>query len=284
MNISKRFIPTTTSPKGLLEKSGKHRHYGRDLLIDNEIITYDDLQTSPPYGFIGCKRGAYGTHPAKHNKGSKIKNLAEFIGFFEPDVESDLYDIVVRNLARTIDEVKFDMIYTDGLGENLNFYGKEPLWYIHNIAINKLYNYTKREILWGRSPSCEWSWHVFCRNNTTDFVTRGIIRHFDVSLSDGWLGWCIREMIPYEFGWFGFFGKEIDRDATLPREIEYAFSKTCAYNGAMSIETNLSSLKANGRTNEIFTIMKNWEDLKFKNYFSEDALVKIQEKGKEFTL
>jgi len=91
-------------------------------------------------------------------------------------------------------------------------------------------------------------------------------------------------MIPYEFGWFGFFGKEIDRDATLPREIEYAFSKTCAYNGAMSIETNLSSLKTNGRTKEIFAIMKNWEDLKFKNYFSEDALLKIQEKGKEFTL
>ena len=104
------FIPITSSPKGLLDKAGKHRHYSRDLRIGNEIITYDDIQAEPPYGFTGCTRGAYGTIPAEHRAGDAIDNLAEFIGFFEPDVESELYDRVARNLGNVIDYYGFDMI------------------------------------------------------------------------------------------------------------------------------------------------------------------------------
>ena len=52
---------------------------------------------------------------------------------------------------------------------------------------------------------------------------------------------------------------------TKPREIEYGYSKSCAYDCAMSLETYFASLKANGRTKEIFGIMKNWEGLKLDN-------------------
>ncbi|MEO8132308.1 MAG: hypothetical protein ABI822_34750, partial [Bryobacteraceae bacterium] len=51
------FLPTTTSPLGLLGKNDKSRFHCRDLRIGDEIITYDDLKTSPPYGFTACLRG-----------------------------------------------------------------------------------------------------------------------------------------------------------------------------------------------------------------------------------
>ena len=273
------FIPVTTSPKGFLEKSGKSRSYNRDIQIDNEIITYDDIQTTTPYGFIGCTRGAYGTHPAKHNAGSKIEDIAECWGFFEPDIESDLSDIVLSKLAWVMDYCGFDMIYPDAIGGS----GRGPSWYMTNIGVNKLYNYTKREILWAHYPVCNWAWHIFVRGNTTDFVTRGVVEHFDiVSINNSRGG--VANLQPFEFGWFGLFEKRIDRHATIPREIEYAYSKTCAYNCAMSIETNISSFRENGRSEELLIIMKNWEELKFDNYFSVNAIKKIQEKGKEFTL
>lgn len=273
------FIPITTSPKGLLEKSGKSLTDNRDIQIDNEIITYDDIQATPPYGFVGCKRGAYGTISARHQKESKIQNIGECWGFFEPDIESDLGDIVSRNLAGAMDNIEFDMIYP----ENVSGSGYGPSWYLANVIVNKLYNYTKREILWAHEPASNWAWHVLARGNTTDFVTRGIIEHFDIASIDNSRRFAA-DLQPFEFGWFGFFGKEIDRDATIPREVEYAYSKTCAYNGAMSIETNLDALRANGRTKEMFAIMKNWEDLKLENYFSKNAIEKLQQKGKEFTL
>ena len=277
------FLPTTTSPRGLLDKAGKHRHYGRELLIGNEIITYDDLQIEPPYGFTGCTRGAYGTHPADHGAGAKIENFAEFIGFFEPDVESDLYDRLVRKMAWVIDYYGFDMIYPDGIGENLAFYGKDPAWYISNLAVSKLYHYTERDMLWAHSPVSNWSWHVFARGNTTDFVTRGMVEHFDiVSVANS--KQTSLDLQPFEFGWFGYFGKEIDRDATRLREVEYAYAKTCAYDCAMSLETNLATLEENGRTREIFALMKDWEELKLEHYFSAPAIEALREPGREYSL
>jgi hypothetical protein len=69
------FIPTTASPAGLLAKADKSRYAGRDLLLGDEIVTYDDLQTSPPYRLTGCKRGAHGTVATGHPAGANIDNL-----------------------------------------------------------------------------------------------------------------------------------------------------------------------------------------------------------------
>ena len=83
------FIPTTTSPDGLLAKADKSRFHGRDLRIGDEIVTYDDLQATTPYGFIGCKRGAHDTAAAAHPAGVAIDNFAEFIDYYLPDIKSE---------------------------------------------------------------------------------------------------------------------------------------------------------------------------------------------------
>ena len=102
------FIPTTNSPTGLLTKADKSRFHGWDLRIGDEIITYDDLQTMPPYGFTGCIRGAHGTTVSAHPAGSAIDNFSEFIGFYRPDVKSQLYDRVARAEAEALDKFGFD--------------------------------------------------------------------------------------------------------------------------------------------------------------------------------
>ena len=57
------FIPTTASTAGLLAKADKSRFHGRDLRIGDEIVTYDDLQTTAPYGFTGVQ-----TRRARHRR------------------------------------------------------------------------------------------------------------------------------------------------------------------------------------------------------------------------
>lgn len=277
------FIPTTKSPAGLLSKADKSRFHGRDLRIGDEIITYDDLQTTPPYGFTGCIRGAHGTMAAAHAAGSAIDNLSEFIGFYRPDVRSQLYDRVARAEAEALDKFGFDYIYPDGTGENLAYWPDEPLWYITNLLTAKLFRCTQREVIFAHEPISDYSWHVFSRGNTTDFVQAGIIEHFDrVTLAGARRS--IHDLQPFEFGWFGFLTHSTDRDATRPREMEYAWSKALAYGAAMSLETSKKSLDGNGRTGEIFALIKNWEDLKLGGYFPETIREQLKEPGKEFTL
>ena len=277
------FVPTTTSPAGLLTKADKSRFHGRDLRIGDEIITYDDLQTTPPYGFTGCARGANGTMPAAHEAGSAIDNFSEFIGFYRPDVKGQLYDKVARVEAEALDKFRFDYIYPDGTAENLGYWPDEPLWYATNLLTAKLFRYTRRDVMFAHSPVSDYSWHVFSRGNTTDFVQAGIIEHFDrVSLAGA--RESMRDLQPFEFGWFGFFTHATDGDATRPREMEYAWCKALAYGAAMSLETTKKSLDGNGRTGEIFALIKNWEDLKLRDSFPETIREQLKAPGKEFAL
>lgn len=277
------FIPITTSPAGLLAKSDKSRFHGRDLRIGDEIITYDDLKLTEPYGFTGCKRGAHGTVAAAHSAGAAIDNFSEFIDYYRPDVKSDLYDRVARNAAAALDKFGFDYIYPDGTGENLGYWPDQPEWYAYNLLISKLVGYTKRDVMWAHVPITDYSWHIFSRGNTTDYVHTGVIEHFD-RVSVAGAKDSMAELQPFEFGWFGFFTHAYDNRATRPREMEYAWSKALAYGAAMSLETRKSALDANGRTREIFSIVRNWEELKLKGYFPERIREQLKAPGREFAL
>jgi hypothetical protein len=277
------FLPTATSPAGLLAKTDKSRYAGRDLLLGDEIVTYDDLQTSPPYGFTGCKRGAHGTTPANHPAGAEINNLAEFIDYYLPDIESALYDRVAHAEAAALDKFGFDYLYPDGTGEYLPYWPGPPAWYIYNLLASKLYGYTRREVMFGHTPITDYSWHIFSRGNTTDYVHTGLIEHFDRESVAG-TKWCVADLLPFEFGWFGYLVHAADAEATRPREMEYAWSKALAYGAAMSLETNKKTLDANGRTREIFATIRNWEELKLQNYFSKQIREQLKKPGQEFTL
>ena len=277
------FIPTTTSPAGLLAKGDKSRFHGRDLRIGDEIIVYDDLRTTAPFGFRGCRRGAHGTVAAAHEAGVAIDNFSEFIGHYRPDVRSDLYDRIARSEAAALDKFEFDYIYPDGIGENVGYWPEGPLWYVKNLLVSKLFNATQRDVMFAHEPVSDYSWHVFSRGNTTDCVQTGIIKHFDrVSLAGA--ARCVNDLEPFEFGWFGYFTHSLIGNATRPREMEYAWCKALAYGAAMSLETNKAALDANGRTGEIFATIKKWEELKLSGYFPARIKAQLREPGREFTL
>ena len=277
------FLPTTASPAGLLTKTDKSRYSGRDLLVGDEIVVYADLQTSPPYGFKGCQRGAHGTTAASHPAGATIDNLAEFIGYYLPDLAGSLYDRIARAEAAAMDKFGFDYIYPDGTGEYLAYWPDPVPWYQYNLLVSRLYGYTRREVMFAHTPITDYSWHIFSGGNTTDYVHTGVIEHFDRESIEG-RKWCIADLLPFEFGWFGYLLHAPDAEATHPREMEYAWSKALAYGAAMSLETNKKTLDANGRTREIFAMIRNWEELKLRNYFSDQIREQIKQPGREFTL
>jgi hypothetical protein len=282
LGITDTFIPTTTSPAGLLAKKDKALYfYGRDLRIDDEILVYDDLQTTEPYGFIGCKRGAYGTMAAAHRRGTAIHNLAQMVSGYHADWTGDLYDRIARAEGAALGQFQFDFIYTDGSGATPGY--SLPDWYLSNLVFSKLYGYARREVMFGLHPPTDYTWHIFIRGNTVDWVKTGIIENFDrVSLAGAER--AVADLQPSELGWFGYFTYRLDGNSTRPREMEYAWSKALAYGSAVSLETNKAALDGNGRTPEIFSIIKNWEELKLAEYFPNRIREEIRIPGKEFTL
>lgn len=72
--------------------------------------------------------------------------------------------------------------------------------------------------------------------------------------------------------------------ATKPREMEYAWSKALAWGAAVSLETAKANLDANGRTKDIFALIKNWEQLKLSGYFPKHIRQQMKTPGQEFAL
>ena len=59
-------IPTVESPAGFGTSSGYWAYRGTDVLIDEEIVHYQALNTQSAFGLTKCTRGAYGTKTAAH--------------------------------------------------------------------------------------------------------------------------------------------------------------------------------------------------------------------------
>lgn len=122
------------------------------------------------------------------------------------------------------------------------------------------------------------NWHIYSRDAQTDWVARGVKGHIDKVKIKGVLD-TYKSLMPAEFGWFGYFTETPSYHATQPDEIEYLCNKCLGYNAPLSIETSVDTLKKNGWTPEILSIIKNYEMLRLKNYFSEEVKAKLREPG-----
>jgi len=84
----------------------------RYIICDDEIIEYTELGD---HCLKGCVRGALGTKPMAHDKGTKGHNTKRRYNIFVPDAGGPLFDKVARATADFANECGFDAYYFDGL-------------------------------------------------------------------------------------------------------------------------------------------------------------------------
>ena len=278
------FIPTTTNPNGLLSGGDKAVHYGRDLRIGDEIIIYGDLQRSEPFGFTGCIRGALGTKRSRHTGGAAIDNFAEFYwSYYKPDLQSELFDRIMRAEAALLDEFEVDYYYPDGSGENTNQYPPVlPDWYVRGLAAVKRFHYTTREVRFAHGVPSNFSWHIFTQGNHSDSVQVGVIEHFNRSLAES--ARSRADLQSFDLGWLGYFTHNVTGPATRPREMAYAWCKALAHEAPISLSTDKARLDGNGRTGEILAMIRDWEQLKIAGYFPDQIREQLKQPNREFAL
>ncbi len=294
------FIPTVEPPRGVPTKPKPYYvGGGNEIQIDDEIIIYEGISLEPPYGFTGCTRGARGTKPARHQRGAKIHHLAEIFGFYIADAESTLLDEIAERIAKIVNECGFDMVYLDG-AEAASLQG--AWWYYIPKVQLAFTSRFKREVLVqgasytvsiyrGQGTMLEWrdeqldhfNWHIYSRDAQTDRVRRGVKGHVDKVKIPGVLK-VKANLMPAEFGWFGIFTKTSSYPATEPEEIEYLCNKCVGYDSPLSIETTIRTLRENGWTPRMLSIIKDYETLRLGGYFSERDRMRLRQPRAEFRL
>ena len=104
----------TAEKPGNLDTLWAYGSQGNVLRIGDELIQYDAIARTPPYGFTACHRGAFGTKVLPHERGTPVHHLFVRYQTFQPDENSSLVDDLAAAIAHVYNTCGFDMIYQDG--------------------------------------------------------------------------------------------------------------------------------------------------------------------------
>ena len=153
---------------------------GLDMQIDEEIVTYRSVNTTPGnFSLGGITRGAYGTHPASHAAGATVFHLIQGGNGLLPDPDSSLLDEIVGNILRVYNEAGFEMLYLDGL-EGHSHTGPcgasgctRAMFQVHESVWRQLS--PGRDALVESSTTGGYLWHLNARSGQADWAGTGTV-------------------------------------------------------------------------------------------------------------
>lgn len=288
------------------------------LRIGDELIEYNGVTNKPPYKFTGCKRGVNGTTASSHEKGENAFHLREMFGRFVPGPETALFKEIARRTSDIVNKCDFDGIYFDAIDGSDILGGEENFWYYGTKFIFEVAKNLERPVGMEMSSMSHLWWHYRSRWQAWDRPIRGYKKFIDVHStaikSSGiflpdiiksneyehglWRGNTpliekYAEMengglcLPLHFGWWGNqTWNPPQGEPTFPDDVEYLCCKMIGNNAGLSMLGGVDeeTIHDNPLFGRLVPIIRQYEELRHKNYFNDTVRSQLRQPGKEFTL
>jgi hypothetical protein len=251
----KSTVLCTTEKPGDLDTIWAYSGRGNVLQIGDELIQYDAITRTPPYGFTGCHRGAFGTKVLPHGGGALIHHLFVRYQTFQPNENSSLVDDVADVIARVYNTCGFDMIYQDGSeGMPGGGYGMARMR-------EAIFKRLRGDVLVEASAWGHYEWAFHSRFGAWDYPNWGLKRFVDAHCRAN-EDFRTAALLPGQLGWWVIFGPDRDHPAETPDEFEYLCCKSLAYDTPTSFEGVSVGVPANARQNEYLAMLGRYEKLR----------------------
>ena len=278
----------TAEPPGDLDTVWGYGSRGNVLRVGDELIKYSGLSRQPPYGFTGCERGALGTRADSHEKGASVGHLFVRWSYFHPDEKTTLVDDIAEAIAQVYDTCGFDMIYMDGVTEDVH-----GGWHGAARIRRAIYEKIKRPVLVEASCWDYHSWPFHSRLGAWDHPKHGLKRFVDLHCRlwepdiDGRVTQrhIQSTLLPTQLGWWVIFGPTRDHRGEFPGEFEYLCSKALGHDSPVSFQgIQADHPPLNARRDEYLAMAGRYERLRLANYFSDSVKARLRQEGDEFRL
>jgi hypothetical protein len=269
---------STLEPPGNFDVVWAYSGRGNVIRIDDELIQYAALGREPPCGFLQCRRGAFGTKPARHEKGAAVDHLFVRYQCFQPDENSTLVDELAEAIARVFNACGFDMIYMDGAE------GMSGGWYGVARMREALFRKLKGRVLVEASEWGYHSWPFHSRLGAYDYPNWGLKRFTDMHCR-ATEDYRRATLLPAQLGWWAILGPSRDHPAEFPDEIEYLCCKSLALDAPMSFQgITPGEQPPNARQEEYLAMIGRYERLRLSNYFSSEVRQRLRAEKEDFQL
>ncbi len=283
LNTEDSIIVVKESTENISITTGFFVQNSRILRIGDELIEFSGATKSAPYKFTGCKRGFNGTKATTIQPNEKVYHLKEMFGLFVPDPESNLFTEIARNHADVVNENGFDGIYLDAIDGSSILDGPENSWYYSTKFVVEIARNLKRPVGMEMSSMEHLYWHYRSRWQAWDTPNRGFKKFIDIhssSISGGLL-------LPLQLGWWrNYTWKPPVVEPTFTDDIEYMCCKMIGNDAGLALlgGVDKKEVEINPSFKRLNAIIKKYEVLRHKNYFSDSIRALLRQPGKDFTL
>ncbi|MGI6087872.1 MAG: hypothetical protein ACOYCD_08035 [Kiritimatiellia bacterium] len=185
---------------GLPEEIGYHIRRSMTLQVDDELIEFTRVNHRAPFGVGGCRRGAWGTRATPHAAGTVAHHLKGCWGMFAPDGESTLFSEIAGNIAHTVNECGFDMIYLDGLDGIHILDGEEARWHYGGRFAFEVFRQLRQPVIMEMAAFLHHLWFLRSRMGAWDYPVRGYTPFMDHHVRSN--AQCARIFLPAHLGWW----------------------------------------------------------------------------------
>ena len=306
------------STAGISTTTGFFVRNSLSLRINAEIIEFTGVTTQPPYKFNGLKRGACGTKASSFPTGASVHHLREMFGRFVPNPESPLFDTIAAETAEIVNNCGFDGIYFDAIDGSDILGGEENFWYYGTKFIFAVAKRLVRPVGMEMSSMSHHWWHYRSRWQAWDRPVRGYKRFIDIHaaaikstrlflpaeiksnenehglwrghapLIDKYAGMENGGLLlPLHLGWWGNQTWNPPQvEPTFTDDIEYLCCKMLGNNAGVSMLGGVEkeNLDRHPLFKRLIAIIKQYEELRQRGYFSAAVRNLLRQPGKEFTL
>ncbi len=230
------FVPVAESTADVSSVVGFSITNSVVLRIDDELIVFEEANDDAPYGFVRCRRGAYGTKAASHKKDAAVGHLTQRYGLLCSRPGSDLVREIGRETARAYNEGGFGMIYLDALdGTGCLAERPEYVPYYDAFFINEILKHTRTV------PVMDYCfvWYPMSRVGEWDCPRRGFQQCFDLHI-DTLKRLSDRYYLPGQFGWIALCPSASDSISAFQcppmhvEDVRYLGAKALAHDYGLS--------------------------------------------------
>jgi len=254
----------------------------RFLKLGNELVTYGEYTTTPPYRFTGCKRGALSSKISDFEKGFKfgLLDVDTWPIFVRFDQYTSIQQEVAEKLGKIYADAGFRFVYFDG-AEDVNL----PYWYTVSKAQLTVYNCLHPAPLFSEGAiKSHFSWHILTRGNAFDVFPPESIKQATRKYPAAEAKYIAQDFTSINFGWMDYKAPKSTSIGTQPDMFEFVCSRAAAWDCPVSMWGNLDQMKIHPRTPDNLEVIRRWEEARINNFFSDEQKKSLQNLSREHIL
>ncbi len=247
----------------------------RVLQFGGELIHYESYTTEPPYAFLGCKRGHFGTNVTEHPVGQigGTLDVSEFgATSVYIDQKTSLQDEVSAKIA-DLYNCGFEFCYMDGSEGTPTPHD----YHVSNAQYRTIKLFDNPPRFCEGAAKTHFGWHWMSGGNAFDvFKTENFKKHltefpFDEARQ------MQEDFTRVDFGWWYFF-EDIEPDI-----YEYGMSRAASYDCPITLICPVTrQISANKRSKDNFEVIRRWEE--YRPRLTEEEKLALRDIEKEYTL